>query len=564
MTMASSARRVGRLGRHAWPLAPPCRVCPSACRGQSAAAAASRAPEPQEPRGPGATFDPACWDSVLPFEARFLEALQLSRVSESSDFQVVVSEVFDQIDLNRDGAICRSELEAMMRDRIYASCPPHVWAITPDQLLEKLGATGDRVKRAEFVAAVERIAETLDRRVWPLATSQFFSALMFALNQPLMPLLVKELGISMVQFGGMVALMPLVRVILALPATSLANHFGRKPLTVEGQLVAAVGFAMAAYITSPTQLMLSRVIIGAGTSFAGVGQQNMLADIATGRTRSRVFAPGAMRSSAAFAVGPAIGGWLAGVAGVQATYILVGAGMAAVSIRNRYILTETLRARKKAEARTDASGLHHLLRLGGEWVHMCEVFVRDPALRAVTFANTGFNFACMSSKFVLLPMLALDTWGLGAAQLGFAMGAMSILQFAAARPAAYVADVHGRKCTLLPGLAMSSSSMAAVTAGLPTELALPLVCGGWALGQSLVGSVPSAVTLDAVARCGLGQKETAQAMAMSRVLGDLGMMAGCLASGALLSNCGAPAAIGVQAAVMAVVTATTARALRHT
>ena len=95
--------------------------------------------------------------------------------------------------------------------------------------------------REQFTAGVERIADSLDRRVWPLATSQFFSALMFAVNQPLMPLLVKELGIGMAQFGGMVAVMPLVRVVLAFPSTFLANHYGRKPLTVQGQMVAAAG-----------------------------------------------------------------------------------------------------------------------------------------------------------------------------------------------------------------------------------------------------------------------------------------------------------------------------------
>ena len=132
----------------------------------------------------------------------------------------------------------------------------------------------------------------------------------------------------------------------------MANRYGRKPLTVEGQTVAALGFGLSALITTPLQLGACRGVIGVGTSFAVVGQQNMLGDIATARTRSRVFAPGVQRVGAAQAIGPAIGGYLAAVVGVQTVYAMLAAGMVAVSLRNRLILTETLRkAWKPPEAR---------------------------------------------------------------------------------------------------------------------------------------------------------------------------------------------------------------------
>lgn len=508
-------------------------------------------------------IDPACWDHVVPFEARFLEALQVRKVSDPSEFQDAVSKIFDRIDSNGDGCIDRGDLEDLMRNSIYTSCPPRVWAITPDQLLEKIGATGPRVSRAEFIAAVEKIADTLDRRVWPVATSQFFSALMFAISAPLMPLLVKELGISMAHFGGMVALMPLIRIALAFPSTFLANKYGRKPMTVQGQLVAAVGFGLSAFITSPTQLIACRAIIGAGTNFSMVGQQNMLGDIATGRTRSRVFAPGAMSASAAYAIGPVIGGWLAASVGVQSVYVLVAAGMAGVSLRNKYILTETLGLPAKRVDVSPTVGMQTVALVWEEWARTARLFARDPALRAVTFASVGLNFSSISSKFVLLPMLALDTWGLDAAQLGVAMGAMALLQVAAARPAAYVADVYGRPAALLPGLALTTSAMAAAASGLPVEAALPLVCSAWALGTSLVGSVPSALVLDAAANCRMDQESTTRALTISRVLGDLGMVAGCVTSGVLLGGFGAPAAFGVQAGILAAVNATTAGALRR-
>lgn len=444
-----------------------------------------------------------------------------------------------------------------MRRRIYRSCPPKVWAVSPDELLLKLGGTDQRVTRAEFANAVEKMADTLDRRVWPLATSQFFSAFIFALNQPLMPLLVKELDISMAQFGGMVAVLPLIRVLMAFPATYASNTFGRKPLTVEGQLVAAAGFGLSSLVSGPWQLIASRIVIGIGTSSAGVGQNNMLGDIATGRTRSRIFAPSQMRAGAAFTFGPAIGGWLAATMGVQVTYVAIGVGMAAVSFRNRHILTETLQKPLHVETKIASSSAL------SQWWCGFQQLAGDSALRSVTLANAGYNFTAISSKFVLLPMLALDTWGLTSTELGLAMGGMSLAQLLAARPAAYVADVYGRQFALLPGLGLTTVAMAVASTGLGDLGTVALVCGSWAAGASLVGSVPSALALDAAARLGMDQQETARALAISRVAGDAGMIAGSLVSGVLLSSLGAPEAFGLQAGSLAAIAAAAAVALRR-
>merc|ERR1712039_316806 len=106
------------------------------------------------------------------------------------------------------------------------------------------------------------------------------------------------------------------------------------------------------------------------------------------------------------------------------------------------------------------------------------------------------------------------------------MGGMSVVQFASARPAAYIADMYGREMALVPGLVLTTFAMAIAASGTPVDLALPMVCGCWAFGTSLVGSVPSALTLDTTANCGMDQQETARALAISRALGDLGMIIG--------------------------------------
>lgn len=502
----------------------------------------------------------ACLVDVVPFDYIFLDALGLRRISDSEELSRAAVRAFDSLDVRGEGSIGQEELKALLRERIYRYCPPGVWAGAPDELLARLGGGGElqgRVTRAEWSAAVERIADTVDSRVWPLATSQFFSALMFAVQQPLMPLLVKELGISMAHFGGMVALMPIMRVAMTFPSTTLSNRYGRRPLTVQGQLIAALGMGGSALITGSWHMALSRLVISVGTTFATVGQQNMLSDIATGRTRSRVFAPGAMRAGAAFAVGPALGGLLISMVGPQATFVLVGLGMAAVSLRNRLILTETL---QPALRPPQDPALPQPA--GRGWSVVLREMLRDPTSLAVMSSNAAFNFTSISARFVLLPMLALDTWGLGATGLGLALGGMSLVQVAVSKPASHVADVYGRKVALLPGLGLTAASMAAAAYIDGSPLGIALVCSGWAAGTSLVGSVPNALALDTAGRLGFDQKETAQALAIARAAGDFGMAFGALAQGSLLAALGAPTAFASQAGILASVTAAAAFVFR--
>merc|ERR1712151_1294417 len=86
-------------------------------------------------------------------------------------------------------------------------------------------------------------------------------------------------------------------------------------------------------------------------------------------------------------------------------------------------------------------------------------------------------------------------------------------------------------------------------------LAMPFVCCGWSLGVSLIGSVPLATALDAAGRLEFDQEATARALAISRIVGDLGMAGGCWASATLLGQLSVQGVFAVQAGVMALATA---------
>merc|ERR1712079_880463 len=128
------------------------------------------------------------------------------------------------------------------------------------------------------------------------------------------------------------------------------------------------------------------------------------------------------------------------------------------------------------------------------------------------------------------------------------------IQCVSASPAAYVADIYGRDVAFIPGLMLSNMALATAASGLPTEIVVPIVCSTWALGSSLFGLVPAAVTLDACGRHRMDQEGRARALSMTRVLSDLGMVVGCVTAGALLHSVGVQSAFCVQASLLAALT----------
>lgn len=159
------------------------------------------------------------------------------------------------------------------------------------------------------------------------------------------PLLGKDrVGLGESQIGFAQTLAQVVNLAVLYHAGLLADRLGRKRVIVPATLVCGLAVAMFALSGSYAIYLLSALVWGLGSGFAGPSPAAYVADLAPPALRGRVF--GAYRSLAdsGYIVGPILLGWLAGVGGyglpltlTAALFLLSGAlfGLAAPELALR-------------------------------------------------------------------------------------------------------------------------------------------------------------------------------------------------------------------------------------
>lgn len=140
------------------------------------------------------------------------------------------------------------------------------------------------------------------------------------------PLLGKDrMGASEAQIGLVQTLAQVVNLAVLYHAGLLADRLGRKRVIVPATLMCGLAMAMFALSGSYALYLLSALVWGLGSGFAGPSPAAYVADIAPPELRGRVF--GAYRSLAdsGYIVGPILLGWLAGVGGYGLPLLLTAA-----------------------------------------------------------------------------------------------------------------------------------------------------------------------------------------------------------------------------------------------
>lgn len=159
------------------------------------------------------------------------------------------------------------------------------------------------------------------------------------------PLLGKDrVGLGESQIGYAQTLAQVINLAVLYHAGLLADRLGRKRVIVPATLVCGLAVAMFALSGNYAMYLLSALVWGLGSGFAGPSPAAYVADLAPPALRGRVF--GAYRSLAdsGYIVGPILLGWLAGVGGyglplalTAALFLLSGAlfGLAAPELALR-------------------------------------------------------------------------------------------------------------------------------------------------------------------------------------------------------------------------------------
>lgn len=321
----------------------------------------------------------------------------------------------------------------------------------------------------------------------------------------------------------------------------------------------------------------------------------MLADLSTTKTRARILGANQAAVLAGAAAGPALGGAIAGADGmsIRSPFLAVAS---LTSFASMYSFAKVVETMPSSTQKKEFSPSKHwycdghpiedpkvcleLDESGKPVVHRdgqtYELLDRAPTTTmtasatgastdvstdqdaamgrlvkskdfwAVCGLNSALFFSGAGGRGTLLPILAYQSFGFTPESLGALFSAMAVTSLLGLGPAAAITDTFGRKAVIAPCVVASAASVAFM--GTTTDpMAFTAASVMWAAAGSLMGTAPAAYAADISPKSIRGS-----ALAIYRTCGDVGLLLGPLALGALADHSGIPAALAFNAALLTV------------
>ena len=270
---------------------------------------------------------------------------------------------------------------------------------------------------------------------------------------PVLPELTKLYGVSIVEASWVFVSYLLGTLVASLPTGMLIDRIGRRWILLAGPLIVAVSsllIAKAAYSGSFNELLVYRFIAGVGTQMWMQSRITVIADTGAVQQRGKQVTQMFGVQQVGALAGPLIGGFAAVTWGLWSPF-LIHAVLTLLSIIPTYfVIKETATAAKRA---ADAA------MKGPRWA----LLLRNPipTVFSIQFLTNVTRGAVFEGGVILLyPSYA---YGLDPAELGVLRSAMAVGTVPILFSTGFVMDRFGRKYTIVPGLILTSLSMASVS-----------------------------------------------------------------------------------------------------
>lgn len=143
-------------------------------------------------------------------------------------------------------------------------------------------------------------------RLWVLMVTAFVDMIGFSLILPLLPYYALEYGGTPAMVGWLLAVYALAQLIAAPQWGRISDRFGRRPVIIGGQMMAAVAFVVFAFADSVWLLFISRIFQGIGTGTIAVISA-YVSDAVPPEKRAQGLGWITACTSAGVMIGPAIG-----------------------------------------------------------------------------------------------------------------------------------------------------------------------------------------------------------------------------------------------------------------
>ncbi|MYA93258.1 MAG: MFS transporter [Chloroflexi bacterium] len=286
-----------------------------------------------------------------------------------------------------------------------------------------------------------------------LVLSFYLPALMVTLGQgllvPILPLYAADFGISYALIGLVLAGEGIGTLIADVPTGMMQRRFGDKQVMLMGLLLKAVSLGLLFFAASIWVVLLLRLFAGFGRSMYTVSAHVYITNhVEPGQRGKAISMYGGTFRLGGF-IGPAIGGLLAGMAGMRATFLVIGL-VTAIGCLLVALFTQGQKiARRKAK---DA----------GHGLHLVAVLQQHKRILASAGTAQVFGQMIRAGRTVIIPLYAADALSLSIDQIGLIISLSVAVDFSLFMVAGWLMDRYGRKFAIVPCFGIQALGMALV------------------------------------------------------------------------------------------------------
>jgi MFS family permease len=283
-------------------------------------------------------------------------------------------------------------------------------------------------------------------QLFPLCFAVFVSMLGFGLVMPLLPIYARSFGATGIQLGLLTASFAISRAITTYPGGWLADKSGRKKPIIIGLLMYSVVMGLYGFTEDVNQLIILRALQGVASGIVWPVISTMVVDIVVPEDRGKALGLYEMMWFLGMAVGPGLGGVLAGAFTIAFPFFVCGALAFLSMVLVILTVTETVTVIETKDNSTVSRDNSFSGSVRG---------LRQFTLYPVIFLGLCIaRFTTAFSSSLIQPVLSVyanEILGISTTEVGILFTVMGIVTLIATLPMGTVADNIGRKPTFISG-----------------------------------------------------------------------------------------------------------------
>ncbi|MGH7828803.1 MAG: MFS transporter [Candidatus Binatia bacterium] len=298
----------------------------------------------------------------------------------------------------------------------------------------------------------------------------FVLALGFSIATPAIPVLAKSFETGFGVASLVIVAYGLGELVAAVPTGFLVDRFGRRPILFAGPLLTSASSILTALAHSFPELLVYRLIGGAGNEVWRQARLAIIADASKSRERGRQMSGMIGTEGAGKLIGPALGGFLA-VWSIRMPFLAYGALALLAIVPSFFLVHETAPVAPKETGKKNEEG-------DGGTRAVLALMIQPKYLG---FFTAQF-FASMTRNVLwagTLLLYATYAYGAGAQLLGGLATASSVVGIPITLMSGYLMDRFGRKTTMVPGFLLIAVGLFFLASSAQWHWSLAVFVGGF-------------------------------------------------------------------------------------